>query len=337
MNSKSKINWILILQAWAMLWVVIGHAPLLPVNELQPLYVETLYRFAYSFHMPLFIFVSGYLFYLTRIDRPMPYGNMVLDKLKRLGIPYLFFTVIAMVLKTMFSEHMARPSSISLGELVHSIIYPGEGPLSELWFIAMIFWMFILRPVWTFSFTHKYLPLLYIFLLTILHIYANSIEDIELLSISSAMKNAIFFYLGLLTRKLNVINEEVRPIHLFGTLAIFCCAYVLANQYDVTLLSAMFGIGLSIALALLLNRYIPKVFSSFRNYTYQIYLMAIFVQISIKILYRQNIIPSYLASYILCILMGLYVPVTISIIAKKIDFTPINLCFGLTSSKNNNK
>ena len=52
-----KINWILILQAWAMLWVVVGHAPLLSVDMIQPGYVEILYRIAYSFHMPLFIFV----------------------------------------------------------------------------------------------------------------------------------------------------------------------------------------------------------------------------------------------------------------------------------------
>ena len=331
MDSKTKINWVLILQAWAMLWVVIGHAPLLPVAEQQPLYVDILYRFAYSFHMPLFILVSGYLFYMTRIERPMQYGRMIFDKLKRLGIPYLFFTIVAMVLKKFFGEHMARPSTIGFEELVQSIMYPGEGPLSELWFVVVIFWMFILRPIWTFSFKHKYLPLLYILLLTILHLYANSIEDIELLSISSVMKNAIFFYLGLLTRKLNFINEDFKTKYLFSAFAIFCCLYVFAYRNEITLLPALFGIGLSISLALLLNRYVPKTFSSFRNYTYQIYLMAIFIQIFIKILYKQNIIPSYLVSYILCILMGLYIPVIISIIAKKINFKPINLCLGLTT------
>lgn len=334
MSAKAKINWLLILQGWAMLWVVIGHAPLLPLENAQPLYVEILYRFAYSFHMPLFIFVSGYLFSLTRIERPMPYGRMIFDKLKRLGIPYLFFTIVAMVLKKFFGEHMARPSTIGFEELVQSIMYPGEGPLSELWFVVVIFWMFILRPIWTISFKHKYLPVFYIFILIILHIYANSIDEIELLSISATMKNAIFFYMGLLTHKLNFINEDFKTKYLFSAFAIFCCLYVFAYRNEITLLPALFGIGLSISLALLLNRYVPKTFSSFRNYTYQIYLMAIFVQIFIKILYKQDIIPSYLISYILCILTGLYIPVVTSIIVKKINFTPINLCLGLASAKN---
>ena len=334
MIGKSKINWILILQAWAILWVVIGHAPLLPVNESQPLYVEILYRFAYSFHMPLFIFVSGYLFYLTRIERPMPYGNMLLDKLKRLGITYLVFTIIAMVLKNIFGEHMMRPSTIGINELIHSIIYPGEGPLSELWFIAVIFWMFILKPIWILSFKYKYLPILYILILAGLYFYANSIEDIELLSISPAMRNAIFFYLGLYTRKLNVINNGSKSSYIFGSFIASCLIYGFVVSTKCPLLSALSGIGLSISLALILDKHVPKIFSSFRNYTYQIYLMGIFVQIFIKILYKHDIIPSYFAGYILCILVGLYIPVIISIISSKINLAPINLCLGLTTSKN---
>lgn len=66
MSEKKKINWLLILQGWAMLWVVIGHSPLGEVGN-GPTWENALYHFAYSFHMPLFMLVSGWLFYLTRI------------------------------------------------------------------------------------------------------------------------------------------------------------------------------------------------------------------------------------------------------------------------------
>ena len=58
---------------------------------------------AYSFHMPLFIMISGYLFYLTRIKKPMAYKKMIQDKLYRLGIPYVFFTTFAYILKYLTS------------------------------------------------------------------------------------------------------------------------------------------------------------------------------------------------------------------------------------------
>ena len=66
MNIK-KINWLSILQGWAMFWVVVGHSPL-SMDETIPAYVKFLYEFAYSFHMPLFILVSGFLFQMTRLN-----------------------------------------------------------------------------------------------------------------------------------------------------------------------------------------------------------------------------------------------------------------------------
>ena len=72
--EKKKINWLLILQGWAMLWVVIGHSPL--NMDSMPKIVELAYNFAYSFHMPLFILVSGYLFQLTRLSKPNSGGSL---------------------------------------------------------------------------------------------------------------------------------------------------------------------------------------------------------------------------------------------------------------------
>ena len=65
-EPKKKINWLLILQGWTMLWVVIGHAFLGKPGE-GPQWENVLTYFAYSFHMPLFMLVSGWLFYLTRL------------------------------------------------------------------------------------------------------------------------------------------------------------------------------------------------------------------------------------------------------------------------------
>ena len=74
MAEKKKINWLLILQAWAMLWVVIGHAFLRKHGE-GPEWETMLGNFAYSFHMLLFMLVSGWLFYLTRLNTGSPGGE----------------------------------------------------------------------------------------------------------------------------------------------------------------------------------------------------------------------------------------------------------------------
>lgn len=88
-----------------MLWVVIGHSPLSVTAFASSFDADChecalfLKKVAYSFHMPLFIMISGYLFYITRIDKGASYRKTLTDKFKRLGIPYLFFTVFAFFLK----------------------------------------------------------------------------------------------------------------------------------------------------------------------------------------------------------------------------------------------
>lgn len=66
METNKKITWLLILQGWAMLWVVIGHAG--PANHIEefPHFAQILWNFAYSFHMALFIFISGFLFFSNK-------------------------------------------------------------------------------------------------------------------------------------------------------------------------------------------------------------------------------------------------------------------------------
>ena len=66
----NRINWLSVLQGWSMLLVVIGHVTLTNVfqDPETPVSAE-IERIIYSFHMPLFMFISGFLFYLTKIGR----------------------------------------------------------------------------------------------------------------------------------------------------------------------------------------------------------------------------------------------------------------------------
>ena len=121
-KSMRRINWILILQAWAMLWVVTGHSSLYDIESTDNPYWEiTIQKMAYSFHMALFIFVSGYLFHMTRIRKSMPYGKMIVDKLVRLGIPFIVFTLLAMLLKVLVSSEMSRQTTFSIIAFINAI------------------------------------------------------------------------------------------------------------------------------------------------------------------------------------------------------------------------
>lgn len=322
-----KINWILILQGWAILWVVIGHAPLLPVvtND-SPLAVDLLYKFAYSFHMPLFVFISGYLFWMTRIERYMPYTDMLKEKFIRLGIPYVVFTIVAMVVKDIFATEMVRPAEFTLKEFVQAILYPGNGPLSELWFIATILWFFAMRPLWMVKGAWQYVLLIVLILCNMVPYMQTS----NLLCYQNVMEYAIWFYLGVLSRKYNVVDVLSKQSVGIMLLAVVCGLLLdlipnVETNYAVTIAIC----SISIVLAHIADRYIPWCLSSMRRYSYQIYLIGLFAQIAVKILYKHSYIPNYAVAYVMCILAGVYIPVLVSKIVEKLNSKILKLCIGL--------
>lgn len=339
MAEKKKINWLLILQGWAMLWVIIGHSSL-GVAGKGPDWDNALFHFAYSFHMPLFMLVSGWLFYLTRLgvdgQKPILEGQfsnkwtwtaIIKDKAVRLLLPGLVFSIVALVLKLAFPGEMSRQVGLGWHEIAHSYLYPNDNPMRELWFIATLFWFFVMTPLWTWALNNKWTRWGMVVILIVLHFIH---PDIELLCIGRVFGYAIWFYLGLVISKENLVDKYLAK-KTWLTVIIGVIIYVI-GQYSDSFITTIGGIVFSFGLALILDKYIPRTFFSFRNYTYQIFLMGIFVQIFVKILYRHIAIP-YVGAYILCILMGLYVPVLVSKIIEKINWNPLSLCVGLKPIK----
>lgn len=323
--AKEKINWLLILQGWAMLWVIIGHCPMGSYGEDSNLIVE-LMNFAYSFHMPCFIFISGYLFYLTRIRNSMTWRNMFSDKLKRFGIPYIVFSILTLAIKSMAGGEVSRPVELSFYNFFMALISPGDGPLALLWFIIVILWLFALYPIWKYILDRRLLTI--VVLLGLLALNLSQIPNCVILSITSTLKFSVYFFLGMIFSKYKFI-ENVKS-NKFGVFIASMILYVVSRAYDIPLIPALSGIAFSIVLSLYADRYIPKLFSSFRDYTYQIYLIGIFFQILVKLLYKKGLVPNYELGIILNILLGIYLPVLISVTVKKINYRPLGLCIGLS-------
>lgn len=323
--AREKINWLLILQGWAMLWVIIGHSPMGGAYGTDSEIVMSLRNFAYSFHMPCFVFISGFLFYLTRIKRNMKWSEMYVDKLERLGIPYVVFSFFTLIVKSFLGNEPARPVELSFHQLVMALISPGDGPLALLWFILVIMWFFAMSPIWKYVLERKALIIIVLFALLGLNLL--KMPEYRILSVSATTQYCIYFYLGMIFSKYKLIEQiNCRKIII---LIAAVTIYIVARLYNLSLIAALSGIAFSIVLSLYADKFIPKLFSSFRNYTYQIYLMGIFFQIFIKLLCKKGFISNYELGITLNILSGIYMPVLISIIVKKINFRPLSICLGL--------
>ncbi|MDE5717712.1 MAG: acyltransferase family protein [Lachnospiraceae bacterium] len=122
-----------ILSALAIIMIVAGHAgyDILTVGGLFPYY---------SFHVPLFLFISGYFYREEEEGRPLLYLK---KKVKRLLVPYLIWNVaygvIAWALRSFWGFEMGEgisPKTLFLDPFLHGyqFIYNYAG-----WFVAVLF------------------------------------------------------------------------------------------------------------------------------------------------------------------------------------------------------
>ena len=77
------------------IFVVLGHAIQYSGNgnweDSQLFFDDIVFRAIYSFHMPLFMMISGYLFYSSNKKDFKP---LMISKLRAIGIPLLVFTLL---------------------------------------------------------------------------------------------------------------------------------------------------------------------------------------------------------------------------------------------------
>lgn len=94
MHNKYNIKEINYIKGIAILLVFIGHAATPSFLE-RPYFYEFIVQLIYSFHMPLFFLVSGFLSYKV-IDMNLKenYFNFVKAKFYRLAVPFLTISFI---------------------------------------------------------------------------------------------------------------------------------------------------------------------------------------------------------------------------------------------------
>lgn len=324
---QKKINWISILQGWAMLLVVLGHISLTgkfldPETPITSIIQKTIY----SFHMPLFMFISGMLFWETRLQKDWIYKDIIIDKTKRLLIPYIFFTILTFLLKLVASNFVVRQVKISIPYVLRMFIIPDENPLGELWFIFVLFSYFFLYPVTKIAKQNK--PVFSIIVLVVSFFISFFVpKAIKILAFSQICYYYIFFFSGILFMKKDFISFMNKWYIFIISIIIF----VLVTVFQINSYFIIFaGIFMSCCLAVTFDKIIPKLFFTFRDYTFQIFLFGIFFQVAVKIIYQKiGMKELYLPFYLLNVICGLYCPIMISLIIKKIGTKFLLLICGL--------
>ena len=195
---KKRIYWIDILKGVGMLLIMLGHAPI----------PKFLVPYIYSFHVPLFFCISGFLF---SIKKYTSFGYFLKSKLKGLLIPYLIFSLFNYIAYLIYSFLEKKVVSIKplLGILLgirDSQWSIGNGPL---WFVLALFVseiMFYFIIVLTKENIKKIGIILFLF--SIIGYFYNEFIGIKLVwSIDAALIAVTFVGLGYIIKRLDIINK----------------------------------------------------------------------------------------------------------------------------------
>lgn len=128
MEKRSEI--IDLCKAWGMILVVWGHSAGIPV---------VLSTLIYSFHMPLFFFISGYLLKTSRLQGD--FTKEVGDLARTLLVPYVFFFVVSLVYWLLTRDLGARADKYAGVTLQDALVGLWTGVSADI-FVNAALWFF---------------------------------------------------------------------------------------------------------------------------------------------------------------------------------------------------
>jgi fucose 4-O-acetylase-like acetyltransferase len=327
---KQRIEWLAVLRGFNILLVVMVHIQLVDMSTgTNHLFCSAV---AFPFHpirMPLFIFISGGLLYLSRIRKNISTKALYKDKFQRIMIPFFFFVIAYYILKIVFNEFAKTPTELSLSYFFQSFIYFRGFPSQPLWFLAVLMMFMLMYPLFCYLCDNKYrMACFFLFCSAIYFIDSNLDSPYNVFYVLDIQHYLVYFFFGILFFRYELYNY----IKSTGALLILILLYVVSYYYSIDLLTSIVGIMMMCSLCLKIAQYLPNLFSSFREYIFQIYLMSLPFQTFVELILWKNVFyyeEFFYLFYAINLLAGLFMPVLIAKLVERCHVKMIRLCFGL--------
>lgn len=258
-NSSDRINWIDNARLIGIYLVVLGHTsiPKEPVN------------FIYAFHMPLFFFISGFIFNPSKFSSQF---DFVKRRSKQLIIPYFGFSIITYLFWYFIGRKFGNDATEQISPLtpLKGIFYATDTNnylihCGSLWFLPCLY----LTEIVFFSIYNKISKWAFIFILLIInytiHYFKTSLLPLSLNTLASSL---IFYAFGFNFKKeLNFVNTIPSKIKALVFMLLILFVYFSSNyfgrvdlssdnynNYAMFIINGLFGILMIIIVAQLISK-----------------------------------------------------------------------------------
>ena len=118
------------------LLVILGHSHSSNWTAFSGTVLEKTIEFIYTFHMPLFFFIAGFLFINSSRLENVGYGVWIKQKALKLLIPYVVLSLIAMLPKGLLTGHFDN--------VLYVLLQPRLGVWGHFWFIPVVFLLYVI-------------------------------------------------------------------------------------------------------------------------------------------------------------------------------------------------
>jgi fucose 4-O-acetylase-like acetyltransferase len=202
-------NWIDWAKSFAIYTVVLGHI----TTSDDPSLIRFITNIGYAFQLPLFFFISGYLYKNKNAD----FKDELKNNVKTLIVPYVFFNLASALILYKLLAHSVWHNGLKGFFMGESFAWSGPS-----WFLIALFMLKIVA-YGLYKEANKKLTTIVI----LLSIFVSCVVDVHIpLGISSAIMAMPFFMLGVVCRN-NEYFCKIKCMHPIIRIAvIICCAFV---------------------------------------------------------------------------------------------------------------
>ena len=310
------------LKGYACFLVLFGHVimgiRLAGINI--PSFFEGVEKFLWSFHVSLFMFLSGVVYQETGEWKGKKTKlRFVLSKLCSLGIPYVVFSTVYILINSFVGEANTSASILD-------VLYIWKTPIAQYWFLYALFFLFCIWVCFSGILKNWIITIIVVLLGYLLPRLGMGLGSFDIVFYSAlAFGLGTFIDFSKLLKPSTFIKWAVILSHV--AVSIFLITFGKIETLFVKEIMMLYGIYASIMLICLVQDYklIARFLRFMNRYSFQTYLLHTIFTAGVRILLLRINITWWWLHILLGTVCGIVFSVLASEIAKKIPY--INFFF----------
>ena len=197
---SKHLNWVDYAKGLGIILVVYGHITEgvfnagMAMNNKLYIDIDTM---IYSFHMPLFFFLSG-LFFTSSLTK-RGFKKNIINKFDTIFYPYIIWSILQGIIEATLSKY--TNGHVTYTE-VFSLLWE---PRAQFWFLYVLFFTFVIASILFIKNRSTKLMISVVCFFSLIYIFQSHLPKIYVLTLCYV--HIVFFFIGVLVIQLGYINK----------------------------------------------------------------------------------------------------------------------------------